>query len=172
MATRDVMPLTSSQGGHNRIRSFERESSATYLVGEWVDLTGSPGVINELAGSAPGFDPDTHFIAAESATVRVDRVGDDRYTDGPNVAKLDAVYVIDKDTEFVTLNAFSGSDSAVLVSTAVVGGNCGPRVTSGGVHGVDIGDAGFAIVRLLDANGKDSALSGQTATQLVFTQDV
>ena len=170
MATDDIQPLNSSQGGHVRMSAFEREASATHLSGEWVDVNAS-GVVNALADGAAAYDGTVHYIAADDGTITIDRAGDARYVDGPNTAKLDAVYVITKDTEFRTAGLYNNSDTLVTPLVTHIGDTCGTYVTAAGVSGVDLNTGGLKIVRVLDAQNTDISLSGNAGTQVVFTLD-
>lgn len=169
MARHDIMPYTSTMGGHNKIEQFPMETAAapTYVVGEWVNLTGNE--IDELAASNPPFDANQHFVAASDGTQRLDRVGDSRYVDPPQTGQLGPVYVLDQDTEFVTDNYY---EATVLTTptAAIIGGQASPYVV-GTVHGIDNAQAGLTITRVLDALGRDVTVSGGTGVSVVFKAD-
>ena len=172
MATHDIIAFSGTiSGGHNSIQSLPRDPATTYRQGEWVTL--AAGVIDETAGAAGGFvfDPTIHYIAAEDGTQRLDRVGDTRYVNPPNTGLLAPVYAVVQGSEFITDNVYNGTDTLVAPTAADIGNDCGGHVTVAGVHGIDIGDTGLKIVRVLNADKKDITVAGGAGVYAVFTSD-
>ena len=184
MAAFDVMPVTSEHGGHSRVEAFARAATPTYRPGEWV-LVSATGTIQEQAEAAAGatYNPTLNRIAADDGLISPSRIGDTRYVDPPNTAKLDSCYTLLSDVEFKTRNVFNtdntnigpaGTFSAALV---IVGDTCGMHVTTVptgvlALHGIEMSAAGLVITRLLDALGRDSALSGDAVDQVHFRVDL
>lgn len=180
MAAGDLSPFTSEHGGHNIILEFAVVAVPTYNFGEWVDVVA--GAIDEFAGAAVGanFVKDVNYISAEDATANIARFGDARYVNPPNITRRDSVYALDDNTEFVTRNAFNGSDALEVPTLAnwVPGATCGMHITAvpaspAALHGVDRGDTGLLIRRVLDARGRDLGTPGAGAGVFVtFTVDI
>lgn len=184
----DIRPVLSSHGGHLQVEVFPRNASATYGYGEWVALSAAgTATLNEIAEAATSvnFTNGTHFIAASpfvkviggaaGTQVRIDRVGDARYVDGPNTGVLDPVYVLDEDTEFMTRFLFNNSDTLVTPTSAHINDECGMHNATAGVaadrHGVDINGTGLRIVRVLNTQGIDITIGGGTGQWVIFRKN-
>jgi hypothetical protein len=177
----DIRPFTAPLGGHFKTEVYQVDGTTpTYGYGEWVAIE-APGVINSIGAAAAGetFVAGTHYIAASpfvnsttDAQLRLDRVGDARYVDGPNTAVLDTVYVPDESTEFVTQYIFNGDDNLVVPTSTEIGLEVGIHNAIAGDnidrHGIDLGDTGLTITRVLDAQGVDIAVSGNAGVWAVF----
>jgi hypothetical protein len=177
----DIRPFTSPLGGHHKTEVYAADgTSPDYGYGEWVAIE-APGVINGISAAAAGanFVAGTNYIAAgpfvnstTDAQLRLDRVGDARYVDGPNTSVLDTVYVVDEDTEFATRFIFNGDDNLVVPTTTEIGLEVGMHNAIAGDnidrHGIDLGDTGLVVTRVLDADGTDIALSGNAGVWAIF----
>jgi len=74
-------------------------------------------------------------------------------------------------SEYVTANVYNNSDVELTVGDLTVGTTCGFWVDDGAAahnHGLDTNGTGVEITRILDALGRDAAISGATATRVVF----
>ena len=184
MAAFDVMPVTSEHGGHSRVEAFARAATPTYRPGEWV-LVSATGTIQEQGQDLNGatYNPQLNRIAADDGLINPARIGDTRYVDPPNTAKLDSCYALLSDVEFKTRNVFDGDDTNIgpagtfSAALVIVGSTCGMHVTAAptgvlALHGIDVGAAGLVITRLLDALGRDSALTGDAVDQVHFRVDL
>lgn len=184
MAAFDVMPVTSEHGGHSRVETFSSAATPTYRPGEWV-LISATGTIQEqgevLGGST--YNPQLNRIAADDGLNDIARLNDPRFVDPPNTGRMDSCYVLLADTEFKTRNVFDGDNTNVGPAGAfdatlvIVGDTCGMHVTTvptgtAAIHGIDVSAAGLVITRLLDAQGRDSALTGAAVDEVHFRVDL
>jgi hypothetical protein len=188
MAAGDIMPVVSEHGGHNRTVSFPGNTGAAFVIGELVQVNNA-GVMDEVAagptiinvtndsgvnGAGATFDNvETAMVAATDASANIARIGDGRYVDPANVGILHSAYLFDDQTEFVTRNVFSGSDTNIgpagdNTQTLVIGEQVGLRTTAGGVHGLEAVGTGLIVTRIVDAQGRDVSLSGAADDKIYF----
>ena len=174
MTIRDVMPVVAEHGGHDRAMAFEPVAAPTYRLGEWVTLAVGTGLIDESAAGTAVVNPGIHFVAANDSTANIARIGDPRYVNPPNTARLDSVYHLSPETEFATGNVYNNNDTNIgpagdgTMVGVLPGVAAGLRVTVAGVHGIDINSTGLNITRTVDAFGVDVGLSGAAAARVYF----
>lgn len=186
MAIRDIMPYASPHGGgleRNVAWQIENNGTtvtATFRIGELV-VVDANGQIDEVAAGQVSLTTTTKgttFLALEDAVANIRRIGDARYGNTPSPAYPCTVATFDPDCEYITRNAFNGTDTNIgpagtnTLTTTNVGDACGLRVTAGGVHGLDLNTVtGFRISRILDSQGRDTYISGAATAFIVIRPD-
>lgn len=184
MAVMDVMPVASEHGGHSRVEAFPPAVTPTYRPGEWVQIQAA-GTIQEQAENLAGdvYDPTLNRIAAHDGLSDIARLNDARFVDPPNTGRLDSCYVLVSDAEFKTRNVFDGNNTNIgpagtfSAALVIVGNSCGMHVTTVptgvlALHGIDVSAAGLVITRLIDAQGRDTSLSGAAVDEVYFRVDL
>jgi len=186
MAQQDVMPLTSSLGGHLRMEGYNRAAAPTYRIGEWTIITvAADSTVDEIAAAVGGaaYDGTLHRVAADDGAINPAVPAGSgspgtRFVSPPNTAKMDSMYVLTPDTEFVTRNAYNGNDTNIGPAGAFASANIRVGATAGvhraatGDHGIDVAQGGLVITRLLDAQGNDSAFTGNAVDRVAFRVDL
>jgi hypothetical protein len=180
------MPFNAEHGGHNRVEAYELENAAgavtaTFRIGEFVIVDATDGDVDEVAAGQTVLtmaNIGIHFVAAEDSQFNIERLGDARYVAPPNIARPMSLYpVSDHGTLFVTRNVYNNTDTNIgpggdgTMTAVNVGDTACIRRGAVGDHGIDIDDAGFRIVRILDAQGRDTYQSGAAADKVIFKPD-
>ncbi len=170
MAEQDIMPYTSSHGGHATVRVGYAEDAAVFLKGEAVDINAN-GVMNETTT-----DPDIR--ATPPGAVGIAAIGAqaiaDSFTNTGSTSDIDNLdvqyYPFTENNMFFTRNMFNNSDTTIAFSITNVADGVNLYRTSGGVWGVDIGGSNkdFNVLRLLDDDGQNAVVAGTTVTGCVF----
>ena len=186
MAARDIMPFVSEHGGTSRIVSYRMGALTTndtedtsWLEGEVLVVNAAVGDIDaEIDGAA---DPagGLHAIAAGSSQGLIS------VNNGTSGATTHAItvpcYDIYDGGEFVTRNVYNNSDTNIgpngsgAMTGVLVGVTADFWVDDSATaheHGLDINGDFFVITRILDANNKDTYLSGGTADKVVFKRNI
>jgi len=187
MGARDIMPFVSGRGGHARILSLPITAATS---AEAVGTSWKEGEVLELVSNTLIVTPDgaadpklglVYIAAASSTGILQTKTG------GTTTSAADGlacpVYVIDADTEFITRNVVSGSDTNIgpagdgTMAAVVIGATCdlwrddtNPGTVSGDVNGdfsFDIGGNGMTITQILDSQKRPIAESGGTAFYVV-----
>lgn len=190
MGQRDIMPLTSVLGGHTRTvglpvgaNTTKSTANTSWLEGEPVTITAASGDIDCSADGA--LDPTSGliYIAAGSSEGMITKFAGLAGTTGDADGQLCPCYVIDGETEFVTRNVFNNSDTNIgpagsgAMTNVTIGATCdlwrdntSPGTVSGDVNGdmgFDINGDGMVITKILDANGRPTSVTSDTAHWVV-----
>jgi hypothetical protein len=186
MASFDVMPFNAEHGGHNRVEAYELENAAgavtaTFRIGEFVLMDVTDGDVDEVAAGQTVLtmaNIGINFLAAEDSQFNIERLGDARYVAPPNPTRPVSLYPLtDHGQLFVTRNVFNNTDTNIgpggdgTMTAVNVGDTACIRRGAVGDHGIDIDDAGFRIVRILDATGRDTYITGAAADKVIFRPD-
>ena len=188
MSRMDIWPFT------NRLNSdaygFAGASGATKNT---VSTSWKPGEVGTISGgtfqvSAAGtIDPSTGliYLAKTSSEGAIVKAGGLAATALGAASKPEPVYAFESGVEFVTRNAFSGSDTNIgpagsgAMTGVTVGADCDlyravtGTVTGSGVNGdfgIDVAGDWFTITRLLNAQGQDTSEFGGTVNFIVFAR--
>jgi len=190
MARFDIRPFASPRGGHDMVLHFTTDSTATYLTADSSWREGEVLLQDVAAGDiqviADGVEAVTtnHYIAAASSQAVLEAKGVASGTATPGVTV--PVYPLTGPNSgyFITRNVVTGSDTqltsaqkdAILVGDTVGlwRDNTATGVASNGENGtfsVDTGSTGLKLLRKLDAQGRDTDVSGQTCVYFVVGQN-
>jgi len=163
MAARDIMPFISNQNSHRQ--DGLADAAATFLVGEPVQIEADGQIIE--AATQPIIDGDppgaVGIAAVSAASITV--------VQGTLTNQHVPYYPFDYETEWVSRNLFSGSDTLVVPLATHVGDAVSLRRTAGDVWGFDIAGAAttesFVILRVLNTDGRDLGRSGGTGVTVI-----
>jgi len=185
MARRDIWPYASEHSGHDRLLharmgALTTDSGAytSWLEGEIVVVNAAVGDLDyALAGAGGAVDPvgGLHGIAAASSQNLIAMHGE---ASGAATHDIMVPYFdFYHGQEFVTGNVYNGGDAELdLDGGAVLVGVTADLWVDDAVaahnHGLDIAGNYFTIIRRLDALGRDSDISGDTTTSVVFRRNV
>jgi hypothetical protein len=190
MARYDIRPSDAPHGGHNRVLHFTVGASSTFNTadtswreGEVLLQDVAAGDINVIADGVEAVTTN-HYIAAASSQATLELAGVASGSATPRVTV--PVYPLtgpDAGT-FITANVVTGSDTlltsaqkdAILVGDTVGlwRDNTATGAVNDGENGtfaVDTGSTGLKLLRKLDANGRDTDVSGQTCVFFVVGQN-
>ncbi len=183
MSARDIWPFAPNGDAKGpAVRHFQMGAGTTdsgedtgFLEGNWMVLDTAVGDINPLVDGADAPGPGDIFVSAASsrALKAISLVRDGNAT---GIARIMVpCYDVTDGSEFVTRLAYNNNDTELdLDSGFQIGDTFGcwvdDAVTTlvGHNHGIDLNGSGFIVTRKLDAQGRDSIISGAATTQVVF----
>ena len=190
MAKRDINVHAAAEGGSEMVLHFPVGASSTFNTADTSWREGEVLLQNVAAGDidviADGVEAVTtnHYIAAESSQAVLEFRGIASGTAAPRA--LVAVYPLTgpQAPQFITRFVVTGSDTqltsaqkdAILVGDTVGlwRDNTATGIANDGENGrfsVDTGGTGLKLLRKLDAQGRDTAESGQTCVFFVVGQN-
>ena len=167
MARNDILPYTSSMGGHCRVEEYPLEAGADFLVGEPVYVNGAgqvehsndPAIVTEFTGIAATDGVEGTTLNFETGLALAD--GD-----------MVKIYIPDFDQRWITPNYATGGAGVVVTPTIADVGLVIGLFENATNWTIDSGAATTNIIgrvlTILDADGADIARSGGTGTQVIF----
>jgi hypothetical protein len=187
MSKRDIWPFTNrnnsdAYGFSGASGSTKNTVNTSWKDGEVVTIaTGS--VVVSAAGT---IDPSTGliYLAKVPSEGAIVKAGGLAATSLAATSKPEPFYAYESGVEFVTRNAYSGSDTNIgpagsgAMTGVTVGADCDlyrsvTGVIGGGVNGdfgIDVAGDWFTITRLLNSQGQDTSEFGGTVNWIVFAR--
>lgn len=180
MARFDIMPYRAELGGHVRVQSFQVGGGVTndtedtsWRTGNIVRVDAAVGDINPHVDGTADPSDGTYYIAAADSEAVISINGG---TSGATTHAFEcSVYDLNDGTEFTTANVYNASDTELDLDTGFQVGDTADlwvddatATVDGHNHGLNVAGDWFTITRKLDADGKNSDISGATTTAIVF----
>ena len=168
MAEQDIMPYSSTNGGHSRITTSPLDGSSTHLRGEPVRILANGRVSN--GNNDPDFTTEgggSIGIAMVGAQQIADASGDGIVLNSANEPCQICLY--DPLVEFYTRNMYDGGVATTFVGSNI-GDECNLEIVGAVDWGVDVAPANFnfKITGLLDDDGRDAIRNSTTVTGVRF----
>ena len=186
MGFRDIRPYASHEGSHIRPVHFkmangttaEEDTTAaqdtTWLEGDILAL-GTNTVSKHPAAAADPSTGDFFLAAAGSRDLIVKNGSSSGAADHPIMVPT---IPFTQGSRFTTANVYNNSNTLLDLDAAVdVGMTAGLWVddtvtnAAGHVHGIDINGSYFRITAKLDADGRNSLITGQPTVEVIFERN-
>ncbi len=181
MAFRDIRPYSSARGDHTRILHFRMGALTTdsaedtsWLEGNIMLLSNTVGDIDAHIDGTLAPDGGLAYLAAAGSADLILKNGG---TSGAATHDIMVpVYDFTQGDEFTTANISAGDDTQLDLdsATVLIGTTADLWVDDsvatmvGHLHGLDNAGDYFVITRKLDANGRNSLITGETTVEIVF----
>lgn len=175
MAARDILPFSSSHGGHERIMSALMDAAADFDEGDVV-IIGANGDVVEGGDEQTFVAVRGGVAAAATQSIANARTGDNLIATAAANGEQVPFYHFAEGDEFITQNLETANTAGPFGDTptaAMIGDACSVRVGSG-VWGVcnntSSSNREFTITRVLDSQLEDVTKSGNTGVYVVFAR--